>query len=132
MYNYIKRSLKQASNKKVRPHEIQEGDFVPKRVLSVQPDSKGKWTPDYEGLCAMSFTTMNGGKLARRMKANAVKKYFVKKNKKNLAKLKTRKGGLGKNERLVGLKTRPGKKLETKKYNYPNRLKPEKGDLCKS
>jgi len=41
---YQKR-LKQTSNKKVRPHEIQEGDFVPKKVLSFQPDSKGKWTP---------------------------------------------------------------------------------------
>jgi len=37
---------------------------------------------------------------------DAVKKYFVKKKK--LAKLKTRKGGLGKNERLSGLKTRKG------------------------
>jgi len=53
LYNYIKRSLKQTSNKKVRPHEIQEGDFVPKRVLSFQPDSKGKWTPNYEGSCAI-------------------------------------------------------------------------------
>jgi len=77
LYNYIKRSLKQASNKKVRPHEIQEGDFVPKRALSVQPDPKGKWTPNYEGSCAMTFTTMDGGKLARPMKADAVKKYFV-------------------------------------------------------
>jgi len=53
MYNYIKRSLKQTSNKKVRPYEIQEGDFVPKRVLYFQPDSKGKWTPNYEGSCAI-------------------------------------------------------------------------------
>jgi len=30
LYNYIKRTLKQTSNRKVRPHEIQEGDFVPK------------------------------------------------------------------------------------------------------
>ena len=49
---YQKR-LKQTSNKKDRPHEIQEGDFVPKRVLSFQPDSKGKWTPNYEGSCAI-------------------------------------------------------------------------------
>jgi len=42
LYNYIKRSLKQTSDKKVRPHEIQEGDFMPKRVLSFQLDSKGK------------------------------------------------------------------------------------------
>jgi len=52
---------------------------VPKRVLSFQPDTKGKWTPNHEGSCAMTFTTMDGGKLARRMKADAVKKYFVKK-----------------------------------------------------
>jgi len=52
---------------------------VPKRVLSFQPDSKGKWTPNHEGSCAMTFTAMDGGKLARPMKANAVKKYFVKK-----------------------------------------------------
>jgi len=75
---YQKR-LKQTSNKKVRPHEIQEGDCVPKRVLSFRPDSKGKWTPNYEGSRAMTFTTMDGGKLARPMKADAVKKYFVKK-----------------------------------------------------
>ena len=79
LYNYIKRSLKQASNKKVRPHEIQEGDFVPKKVLSFQPDSEGQRTPNYEGSCAITFTTMDGGKLVRPMKADAVKKYFVKK-----------------------------------------------------
>jgi len=52
---------------------------MPKRVLSFQLDSKGKWTPGYEGPCAMIFTTVDGGKLARPMKADAVKKYFVKK-----------------------------------------------------
>jgi len=81
LYNYVKRSLKQASNKKVRPHEIQEGDFVPKRVLPFQPDSKGKWTPSYEGPCAMTFTAMDGDNLARPVKADAVKKYFVKNKK---------------------------------------------------
>jgi len=30
----------------------------------------------------MTFTTMDGGKLARPMKADTVKKYFFKKNKK--------------------------------------------------
>jgi len=79
LYNYIKRSLKQVSNKKVRPHEIQEWDFVPKRVLSLQPYTNGKWTPNYEGSCAMTFTTMDGGKPACPMKADAIKKYFVKK-----------------------------------------------------
>ena len=55
----------------------------------------------------MTFTTMDGGKLARRMKADAVKKYFVKKNKK-LDKSQIWKDVLGKNERLGGLKTRKG------------------------
>ena len=50
-----------------------------KKVLSSQPDSKGKWTPNYEGLGATTFTAMDGDKLARPMKADAVKKYFVKK-----------------------------------------------------
>ena len=66
----------------------------------------GKWMPGYEGPCAMTFTTVDGGKLARPMKADAVKKYFVK-NKK-LDKSQIWKGDLGKNERLGGLKTRMG------------------------
>ena len=105
LYNYIQKGWNKLPTRRFALHEIQEGDFVPKKVLSVQPDSKGKWTPNYEGSCAMTFTTMDGGKLARPMKADAAKKYFVKKK---LAKLKTRKGGLGKNERLDGLKTRKG------------------------
>ena len=50
---------------------------MPKKVLSFQLDSRGKWSPNNEGLCAMTFTTMNGDKLARPMNAGAVKKYFV-------------------------------------------------------
>jgi len=50
-----------------------------KEILSFQPDSKGKWTPNYEGSFAITFTTMYGGKLAHPMKADAVNKYFVKK-----------------------------------------------------
>jgi len=75
---YQKR-LKQASNKKVHPREIQEGDFVPKKVLSFQPDFRGKWTPNYEGPCAMTLVTTDGDKLTRPMNAGAVKKYSVKK-----------------------------------------------------
>ena len=103
LYNYVKRSVKQASNKKVRPHEIQEGDFVPKKVLLFQPDPKGRWTPSYEGPCVMTLTAMDGDNLARPVKADAVKKYFVKKWK--LDKSQILKSGLGKNERLGGLKT---------------------------
>jgi hypothetical protein len=41
---YQKR-LKQTSNKKVRPHEIQGRDFVLKETLPFQTDSRGKWPP---------------------------------------------------------------------------------------
>ena len=51
--------------------------LCPKGVLSVHPDSKGKWTPNYEGSCAITFTTMEGGKLARSVNTDAIKKYFV-------------------------------------------------------
>jgi len=64
---------------------------------------------------------------------DAVKKYFVKMKK--LDKSQTCKRGLGKKRAsrwTENLKGRSMQKLETKKYNYPDRLKPEKGDLCKS
>ncbi|KEH16147.1 hypothetical protein MTR_0306s0050 [Medicago truncatula] len=70
--------LKQTSNKKVRPRETQERDFVLKKILSFQPDSRSKWTPNYEGSCAMNFTTMDGDKLVLPMNAGAVKKCSVK------------------------------------------------------
>jgi len=57
---------------------------VPKKVLPFQPNSRGKWSPNYEGSCAMSFTTMDCDKLTRPM-AGAVKKYFVKKNKSSIS-----------------------------------------------
>jgi hypothetical protein len=79
LYKYIKRSLKQASNKKVRPREFQEGDFMPKKVLFFQPDSRGKWTPKYEGPYAMTLTIMDSDKLTGPINAGAVKKYSVKK-----------------------------------------------------
>jgi len=65
--------------KKVRPREIQEGVFVPKKVLSFQPDSSCKWTPNYEGPCAMNLVTTNGDKHTRLVNIGAVKKYSVKK-----------------------------------------------------
>ena len=101
LYKYIKRGLKQASNKKVRPHEFQEGNFV---LLSNQ-------TPGASGcllwrLMCNTFTTMDSDKLTRPMNAGAVKKYSVKKY--ELDKSQILKSGLGKNERLGRLKTRKG------------------------
>jgi len=71
--------LKQTSNKKVRPHEFQEADFMPKKVLSFQPGSRDKQTPNHEGPCAMNLVTTGGDKIARPMNVGAVKKYSVKK-----------------------------------------------------
>ncbi|AES75735.1 hypothetical protein MTR_6g055870 [Medicago truncatula] len=59
-------SFPQVYNKKVRPREIQERDFVPKKVLPFQPDSRGKWMPNYEGLCAKTLATMDVDKPASR------------------------------------------------------------------
>ena len=79
LYNYIKRGLKRTSNKKVRPRKFQEGNYVPKKVLSSQPNSKGKWTPNHEGSCAMSLTTMDGDKVTHPLNASAIKKYSIEK-----------------------------------------------------
>ncbi|XP_028208435.1 uncharacterized protein LOC114391656 [Glycine soja] len=78
--------MKRAFDKKVRPRVFQEGDLVLKKVLSFQPDSRGKWTPNYEGPYvvkrtfsggALTLTTMDGDELPRPVNADAVKKYFV-------------------------------------------------------
>jgi hypothetical protein len=82
---YQKR-MKQAFDRKVRPREFKEGDLVLKKILSFQPDSRGKWTPNYEGPYvvkrafsggAMILATMDGDELPRPVNADAVKKYFV-------------------------------------------------------
>ncbi|GAU39246.1 hypothetical protein TSUD_396930 [Trifolium subterraneum] len=71
---------------KVGPREFREGDLVLKKILSFQPDSRGKWTPNYEGPYvvkrafsggAMTLATMDGDELPRPVNADAIKKYFV-------------------------------------------------------
>ncbi|XP_039683803.1 uncharacterized protein [Medicago truncatula] len=82
---YQKR-MKQAFDKKVRPREFKEGDLVLKKIFSFQPDSRGKWAPNYEGPYvvkkafsggAMTLQTMDGEELPRPVNTDAVKKYFV-------------------------------------------------------
>jgi len=107
LYNYKKRLKQNFQQEGSSPWNSRERLCAQKKVLPFQPDSKGKWTPGYEGPCAMTFTTMDGGKLARPMKADAVKKYFVKKIKSSISR-KSEKSDLGKNERLGGLKTQMG------------------------
>ena len=78
--------MKKAFDKKVRPREFKKGDLVLNKILSFQLDSRGKWTPNYEGPYvvkesfsggAMILTTMDGEDLPRPVNADAVKKYFA-------------------------------------------------------
>ena len=59
-----------------------------KKVLSFAPDSRDKWTPNYEGPYvvkrafsgnALILTTMDGEEFTRLVKDDAVKKYFTQK-----------------------------------------------------
>lgn len=47
---FYQRHLNKEFDKKVRPQEFQEGDLVLKVILPIHKDSRGKWTPNYEGL----------------------------------------------------------------------------------
>jgi hypothetical protein len=61
--------MKKAFDKKVKPRVFREGDLVLKKILTFKPDSRGKWTPNYEGPyvvkrafsgSALILTTMDG------------------------------------------------------------------------
>ncbi|XP_058763854.1 uncharacterized protein LOC131637289 [Vicia villosa] len=82
---YQKR-MKKAFDKKVRPRTFQEGDLVLKKILLPRLDSRGKWTPNYEGPYvvktalsggALILTTMDGEELSHPLNSDAVKKYYV-------------------------------------------------------
>ena len=56
-----------------------------KKILTFKPDSRGKWTPNYEGPYvvkrsfsggALILTTMDGEEFTRPVNADTVKKYF--------------------------------------------------------
>ena len=42
--------MKKAFDKMVKPREFREGDLVLRKIMSFITDSRGKWTPNYEGL----------------------------------------------------------------------------------
>ncbi|GAU46436.1 hypothetical protein TSUD_91540 [Trifolium subterraneum] len=78
--------MKQAFDRKVRPREFREGSVLKIGPVIEPPDSRGKWTPNYEGPYvvkrafsggAMTLVTMDGDELPRPVNADAVKKYFV-------------------------------------------------------
>jgi len=61
---------------------------VLKKTLSFQPDFRGKWTPNYEGACAMTPVTTNVDKPACRCSQEILSKYTKKSNKKKSIKRK--------------------------------------------
>ncbi|WJX33931.1 hypothetical protein P8452_22093 [Trifolium repens] len=78
--------LKKAFDKKVRPREFQEGDLVLKKIQPIHKDSRGKWTPNYEGPYvvkkafsgeALILTTMDGEDFPLPVNSDAVKKYYA-------------------------------------------------------
>src|SRR3954467_8661246 len=78
--------MKKAFDKKVRPRTIKEGDLVLKKIQSFLTDSRGKWTPNYDGPYvvkrafsggALILTTMDGEEFTRPVNVDAVKKYFA-------------------------------------------------------
>ncbi|KAI5402212.1 hypothetical protein KIW84_050005 [Lathyrus oleraceus] len=78
--------VKKAFDKKVKPRVFRDGDLVLKKVLSFAPDSRDKWTPNYEGSYvvkrafsggALMLTTMDGEDFTRPVNSDAVKKYFA-------------------------------------------------------
>ena len=82
---YQKR-MKKAFDKKVKPREFREGDLLLRKILSFNANSRGKWTPNFEGPYvvkkafssgALILETMDGEEFPRPMNADAVKKYFA-------------------------------------------------------
>ncbi|KAI5412897.1 hypothetical protein KIW84_057499 [Lathyrus oleraceus] len=73
--------MKKAFDEKVKPRVFREGDLVLKKVLSFAPDSRGKWTPNYEGPYvvkrafsggALMLTTMDGEDFTRPVNSDAL------------------------------------------------------------
>ena len=56
---YQKR-MKKAFDKKVLPRVFKEGDLVLEKILLPRLDSRGKWTPNYEGPYVVK-TAFSGG-----------------------------------------------------------------------
>jgi len=56
---YQKR-MKQDFDKKVCPREFKEGDLVIKRILTFQPNFRGKWALNFEGPYVVKRTFSGG------------------------------------------------------------------------
>lgn len=81
-----KRLLKRASEKKVFPRVYQACELLLKRHFPIHSDTRGKWTPKYEGpfIIKNSFlggdlflTIMDGDDLPMLVNSDTVKKYYA-------------------------------------------------------
>nr|XP_012466309.1 unnamed protein product [Gossypium raimondii] len=82
---YQKRMIT-AHDKKVRPREFREGELVLRKILPIQKDFRGKWSPNWEGPYvvkrafsggALILTEMDGKELPNPVNLDAVKKYYA-------------------------------------------------------
>ena len=82
--------MKKAFDKKVNPREFRECDLVLRKIMPFNVDSRGKWTPNYEVSCIVKksffgsvliLETTDGEEFPCPMNADAIKKYFTKRNK---------------------------------------------------
>ena len=80
------RRIKKVLDKKVCPRKFHEGDLVLKKILPIQRDHRGKWTPDYEGTYmvkkafssgALILIRMDGEELPLPVNSDAVKKFYA-------------------------------------------------------
>ncbi|XP_052735520.1 uncharacterized protein LOC128197506 [Vigna angularis] len=80
------RRMKKAFDKRVHLRGFHEGELVLKRILPIQKDHRGKWTPNCEGPFvvkkafsggALILTRMDGEELPLPVNSDAVKKFYV-------------------------------------------------------
>ena len=78
--------IKNAFDKKVRPHKFNEGDLVLKKISHTVKDNRGKWAPNYEGPFvvkkafsgrALVLTNMDGEELPSPVNSDVVKRYYA-------------------------------------------------------
>ncbi|XP_052479612.1 uncharacterized protein LOC128032039 [Gossypium raimondii] len=82
---YQKRMIT-AHDKRVRPREFLEGELVLRKILPIQKDFRGKWSPNWKGPYvvkkafsggALILTEMDGKELPNPVNSDAVKKYYA-------------------------------------------------------
>ena len=78
--------MKNAFNKRVRPHKFSEGNLVLKKMSQVQKDHKGKWASNYEGSFvvkkafsrgALLLMNMDNKDLPSPVNSDIVKRYYA-------------------------------------------------------